>query len=201
MKMAVEQSAVVKSVVVKKRSDAVPNTSTDKKLDSAKKNPNTKHNKWNGQKQKGVQNGRKPAQQNGKTKQKAQKQNRAENKQYTDEMLQAMTRDELNTLALAQSDEVARITNQLDQAKALQKSAGVKMDARWIGQATCAKRMKGNLLSRIYLVINQKKKAHNMQKGQNFERAFINMAKDLLSDEQYNSIMDAARVEVALKAA
>lgn len=115
-------------------------------------------------------------------------------------MLQAMTRDELNTLALAQSDEVARITNQLDQAKALNKSAGVKMDAKWIDQATCAKRMKSNLLARIYLVINQKKKTHNLQKGQNFELTFMNMAKDLLNDEQYDAIMNATHVEVALKA-
>ncbi|RLL16628.1 hypothetical protein [Acinetobacter chengduensis] len=186
-------NTAVKSIVVKKRTDT-----TTAKADETKNTPqgvkNTKPNH--------KRNGKKKSHQKGNGHQNKRKaKHQADNTQYTDEMLQAMTREELNKLALDQNDDIARISNQLTQAKALQKSAGVKVDNKWLGQATCAKRIKTNLVSRIYTIINKQKKILNEQKGATFERTFMVMAKELLSESQYEQIMNSTHVEVALKAA
>lgn len=109
------------------------------------------------------------------------------------ESLKAASEDELIDLKIEVDDDIIRITDQINAAKAEHIESGSYANADWYRRATTAKKIKGHLSQRIQIELARKKEE---RKKKDHERRDIDRAgylleamKQVLTPEQYEKVI------------
>lgn len=111
---------------------------------------------------------------------------------FTDTELDAMSGDDLMALRTVAQEAIARIRDQLSSARVRVAETGLYADRDWYRRANSALRFKGSYIQRIQAAMGRKRR----HRGRNFERMFVEIAKETLPEGTYQQIFEAAQTRL-----
>jgi len=106
--------------------------------------------------------------------------------------LVAKSAEELLQIKLTLESDIDSIRAQIDAAQAKARETGEFADSDWWGRAKWALKSKGRQCQQIQLLLRQKNKAAQGS----LENCFMTTARELLPAEQFQAILDTARLKV-----
>lgn len=112
--------------------------------------------------------------------------------------LSELTDDELQNVKLSVENELSGVKQQLEEAKGNAMAYGEYAKPSWYARASSAKRLLGMTHQRVLGELSRRRKVRGQSEARAIEKAFMDVAREVLEASVFEYIFSEARKEVEL---